>query len=363
MKNKKFILAAFIVLFLAAISGNTQISRAEEKKTAQVKAPLNLHVVKKSTTSLQLSWNLVEGAGGYEIYRCPAGKHNYKRVKVIKNPMKGVWLNKRLKKNKTYKYRIKAYAVVNGVKVLSKYAYTVSARTYTKNSKVVNVNLVKTDTYLLETDFGKTEKFLAWARTTKRKKKVVSRKIAWYSKNKDIATITKDGKLKAKNKAGVCYIYAKAHNGKNSKKIPVYVLDPSTPQSFHVEEVTGKAVLLLSRHKKEVCTVAKYFTGHRPSEEMDISYDKEEGWEIEPVSVEVEDILGDLKKIFDGLGDSLIVTADDELVTFTIEDKQADGKTIYHILEYYYDIRIDEYNWDEGYIEIADYWGYYSYEK
>ena len=112
-----------------------------------------------------------------------------------------------------------------------------------------------------------------------------------------------------------------------------------------------------------MCTVAKYFTGHRPSEEMDISYDEEEGWEIDPVLVEVKDILGDLKKIFDELGDSLIVTADDELVTFTIEDKQADGKTIYHIIEYYYDIRIDEYNWDEGYIEIADYWGYYSYEK
>ncbi len=55
--------------------------------------------------------------------------------------------------------------------------------------------------------------------------------------NKDIATITKDGKLKAKNKAGVCYIYAKAHNGKNSKKIPVYVLDPSTPQAFDLEEI------------------------------------------------------------------------------------------------------------------------------
>lgn len=182
MKKGKVILVVFFMLFLLTFSGNT--SRAEEKRTAQVKAPLNLHVVKKSTTSLRISWNPVEGAGGYEIYRCPAGKHNYKRVKVIKNPMKGVWLNKRLKKNKTYKYRIKAYAVVNGVKVLSKYAYTVSARTYTKNSKVVNVNLVKTDTYLLETDFGKTEKFLAWARTTKRKKKVVSRKIAWYSKTK-----------------------------------------------------------------------------------------------------------------------------------------------------------------------------------
>lgn len=54
-----------------------------------------------------------------------------------------------------------------------------------------------------------------------------------------------------------------------------------------------------------MCTVAKYFTGHRPSEEMDISYDKK-GWEIEPVSVEVEDILGDLKKILDELGDSRI---------------------------------------------------------
>jgi hypothetical protein len=53
-------------------------------------------------------------------------------------------------------------------------------------------------------------------------KKLISGKIRWYSDNTKVATVSQGGKLKFKKK-GVCYIWAKAHNGENSRKIRVSV--------------------------------------------------------------------------------------------------------------------------------------------
>ena len=355
MKKGKVILVVFFMLFLFTLSGNT--SRAEEKRTAQVKAPLNLHVVKKSTTSLRISWNPVEGAGGYEIYRCPAGKHNYKRVKVIKNPMKGVWLNKRLKKNKTYKYRIKAYAVVNGVKVLSKYAYTVSARTYTKNSKVVNVKKVEPEDYVF-IDMGMKDSICAKVKTKQKGKKAVSKKVTWYSKNKDIATITKDGKITAKNKPGVCYIYAKAHNGKNSKKVPVYVENQAEPEEFDLEHVGGTAKELLTKYKKEVCQVAFYFTGHIPKEDIMICYDADLGWDLDPEYINIDEIKEPLLKIFSEFSESLIISANSEELSFTQTEHLSGTLSLYRTIDYYYHKDLYDYILHDEYYDIARHWGY-----
>lgn len=366
MKKEKIIFAAVVLVFLIALSENTCISRAEEKatwitetqiKATQIKAPLNLHIVKKSTTALQLSWNPVEGAGGYEIYRCPAGKKTYKRVKVVKNPAKGVWLNKKLKKNKTYKYRIKAYAISNGVKMLSKYAYTVSARTYTKKSKVVNVKKVVPEDYVF-IDMGMEDTIRATVKTKKKGKKAVSKKVTWYSKNKDIATITKDGRITAKNKPGICYIYAKAHNGKNSKKVPVYVENQAEPEEFDLEHVEGTAKELLTKYKKEVCQVAYYFTGHIPKEDVMISYDTEDGWDLEPVNLNINEIKEPLQKIFAEFSEPLVIQANSKELTFTLTEQLDDSRLLFRTIDYYYHMNINDYVWDDEYYEIANHWGY-----
>ena len=54
-------------------------------------------------------------------------------------------------------------------------------------------------------------------------KRVLSKNIRWYSSNRKIAKIgKKTGKVSFKKK-GKCYIWAKAHNGMNSKKVKVVV--------------------------------------------------------------------------------------------------------------------------------------------
>jgi len=54
-------------------------------------------------------------------------------------------------------------------------------------------------------------------------KMILSKKIRWYCSNKRVLKINnKKGKMKALKK-GKCYIWAKAHNGINSKKIKVII--------------------------------------------------------------------------------------------------------------------------------------------
>ncbi|SKA67581.1 Ig-like domain (group 2) [Eubacterium uniforme] len=54
-------------------------------------------------------------------------------------------------------------------------------------------------------------------------KVILSKKIRWYCSNKRVLKINnKKGKMKALKK-GKCYIWAKAHNGINSKKIKVII--------------------------------------------------------------------------------------------------------------------------------------------
>lgn len=83
--------------------------------------------------------------------------------------------------------------------------------------KKVTLNPTKT----VKKKHGKSFRLKATLVTTKGKT-LVSKKIRWYSSNNKIAKVSKSGKVTCKKK-GTCYIWEKAHNGKNSKKIKVKV--------------------------------------------------------------------------------------------------------------------------------------------
>lgn len=81
-----------------------------------------------------------EGSDGYVIYRSTKKKKGFKKVKTVyeNKKQKNVtesdtfikWTNKKLKKSKTYYYKVKAFKIVNGKKKYSSYSKTVSESTY-----------------------------------------------------------------------------------------------------------------------------------------------------------------------------------------------------------------------------------------
>jgi hypothetical protein len=60
--------------------------------------------------SVRLTWKSVKGASGYKVYRAASKNGKYKRVKITKRRS---WTNSRLKKRRTYYYKVRAYRKVS----------------------------------------------------------------------------------------------------------------------------------------------------------------------------------------------------------------------------------------------------------
>lgn len=78
--------------------------------------------IKKITSkrkTITIKWTKVKGARGYIIYRATKKKGSYVKVKTISKATTLSWKNKKLKKKKSYYYRIAAYKVVAGKTILS----------------------------------------------------------------------------------------------------------------------------------------------------------------------------------------------------------------------------------------------------
>ncbi len=88
-------------------------------KPAKVKG-LSVKAVSKG--KLVLKWKKVRNADGYVVYRADKKKGKYKKVKVLNGARKISFTNKKLKKKKTYYYKVCAYRKVGKKKVYGSYS-------------------------------------------------------------------------------------------------------------------------------------------------------------------------------------------------------------------------------------------------
>ena len=171
----------------------------------------DLVVNKVGKKKIKLSWNRMIGGKGYKIYRSTKKNGKYKLVKTIKNKLTTSWTDKKVDSGKEYYYKVAAYK--KGSQKKSAWVLT-----STNAAKVKSIKLNKTS---IRGVVGKSAKVKATVKTAKGKK--LSKKVRWYTSDKKIAKINqKTGKVTFV-KTGTCQIWAKAYNGKNSKKIKVIV--------------------------------------------------------------------------------------------------------------------------------------------
>ena len=77
----------------------------------------------KSKNKLVITWKKQKNAKGYEIYRKTGKKGSYKKIKVIKKGSTVTYTNSKLKKGKTYYYKIRSYKYdTNGKKIYSSWS-------------------------------------------------------------------------------------------------------------------------------------------------------------------------------------------------------------------------------------------------
>lgn len=86
-------------------------------------------VKKASSTSVKITWNKINGATGYRIYRTDPKTGKYQYVTQIGSGSTTTYTEKGLAKNTSYQYKIRAYRTVNGEKVFGAYSTAVTGST------------------------------------------------------------------------------------------------------------------------------------------------------------------------------------------------------------------------------------------
>ena len=88
---------------------STTESSEEEVETEPTLDTPEITVEGVTTKSVKISWEPVEGATEYRVYRATKKKGTYKEIKTITDPEKLSFTNKKLKADKIYYYKVKAF--------------------------------------------------------------------------------------------------------------------------------------------------------------------------------------------------------------------------------------------------------------
>lgn len=103
--------------YSAVVSAKPTLGKVSSVKTKQ-----------NGKQKIKVSWKKVTGASGYVVYQSTKKGSGYNKVKTIKKGNTVSYTTKKLKKNKKYYYKVRAYRTVNGKKVYGAYSSVVSRK-------------------------------------------------------------------------------------------------------------------------------------------------------------------------------------------------------------------------------------------
>lgn len=196
-------------------------SKLKGKDIYRLKLPVFFAKGKANKNSITLSWKKYAGATGYDVYwsYCD-GRINYKKVGTVKSGKLSM-SHKKLKKDHEYKYFIAAYKMVEGRKIYI--ARSNNVHVALKQASTTNAASIKVNRTEITLSVGKTFQLKCSLKAEDSRKDLVSHTspFRYYTTNSKVATVNKDGVIKAKGK-GVCTIYILANNGVY-KKVTVTV--------------------------------------------------------------------------------------------------------------------------------------------
>lgn len=106
----------------AAEKAAAQKAAAEKIKQNTPAAPKWKSVKAKTGHKAVLTWKKVSNATGYEVYMSTKKSSGYKKIATLKKASKITYTKTKLKKNKKYYFKVRAYKTVSGVKYVSGYS-------------------------------------------------------------------------------------------------------------------------------------------------------------------------------------------------------------------------------------------------
>ena len=178
----------------------------------KLKLPLLLAQGKGGDKKISLTWTKLKKATGYECYwsYCD-GRKFFRKFKATKNG-KAEAVHKKLKNNRKYKYFVVAYQMVDGNKIYI--AKSPQLHIAMKADKQTNVSKLMVNVTKVTLNKGKT--FRTECRSTlenvKKKQVLHAKEYRYYTSDKKIAVVDKDGQIKATGN-GKCTVTIIANNG------------------------------------------------------------------------------------------------------------------------------------------------------
>ena len=263
---KKNLYVIFVLLSIVCI-GTMWNNDCFGKETVEQKNSTDVIVDNFSGNMLNekgiiLKWSKVQKSKGYVIYR------NSRKIATIKSNKIKKYTDKKVKSGKKYTYEIAPYRIINGKKVLVSKSYKIEVKATKRNTKKINpARVVIPDFYYKENysvGLNESIKLQAKAKVKKglKKKKVFNSKIVWSSSDESLATVDKNGVVKANNnrKTGTVYITARAINGVK-KVIKVDVTDYMKPLKFSKKIYIDETIRpVLTTYYKQLTEIAGYFS-------------------------------------------------------------------------------------------------------
>jgi hypothetical protein len=321
----KKILTAITLITILLTTTTFTYAGSEPQNTKEISAQVSVakpkfpKVRRTSDTSHQINWKKVSGVNGYVIYRYNKSKKKYARVKTTNNITSTKWTDRKLEKDKTYKYRLRSYKRVNGKKVYSGYTYSISAKTYSKSAKKVNAGSINAKSSITIGLVGKTSvkvKIKPSKFGNAKKKSVISKSIRFVSANSKIVVDGKKGKLSPR-KPGTTNVYAIAHNG-TLKKIKVKVVDYAKPAVWNnLNKVDEEARVILVEQSDDIKEIASYFSTH-PKSQNTILYLDEYGKLVNEDGVALGTIENTVKKFLTNCDYYVHISVSNDGITFKL---------------------------------------------
>lgn len=174
--------------------------------------PFFLMKGKGTGTRIDLTWDKVKGATGYDVYWSYCnGKNNFNKLANVPKSQK--YADKNLNNKREYKYFTVAYKMSGGKKVYLGRTNTVHvAMPQASKTNVLKVTVNKTKANLAK---GKTFKITKKVKLENPKKKALNhltKKERFITSNAKVATVSSAGVIKAVRK-GTCTVYVMSENG------------------------------------------------------------------------------------------------------------------------------------------------------
>ncbi|MDR0518442.1 MAG: Ig-like domain-containing protein [Clostridiales Family XIII bacterium] len=211
------------ILFYGSGKSPISVSGAVRLSSKWYNSVHGLHVCRMADPNrLLLYWNRVRPAAGYNIYRYDPESRSYNKIVSLAGKSSRAWVDGSAQQGKTYRYRV-AYYTYSASPIRKKrtgaMSYSVSG--VTEHDTYGNALSVKVNKGKLKGSVGGSAK-LTVSVIAAQGKRVVSGAVRWYTSNARVATVSPSGRVMFKGK-GKCYVYAKAHDGINSRNVRVEV--------------------------------------------------------------------------------------------------------------------------------------------